>query len=366
MKKAFLLTIFIIQFLNAGAQTKIFENQELRDSLEVCKNHIYNYQFDQAKEIIRYINSKTPNHPLNPFLYGLLYFWENFPLTPDNPNVTSFIDSLNQCIAMSQEILHTDRENPEINLLLLTSRALLMMYYADNGIYLKAFEHIYPGYKLAMKSFQLRESNDEFNYYTGLFNYYREEYPKAHPIYKPFVYFLKKGNTQKGLEELQYTAENCILMDTEAYVFLVIIYLNYENNPPKALKFAEKLYNSKSNNRFFLARYIELKLVANDSSKVEKLLQKLFNESVNDQFALMLAYIYKGLYEEKYNKNYTIASYDYKKGLRLAEKYNSYADNFRAYALFGLSRIYKLKEKDDMAEEYYEKAEEIAKYDYYF
>ncbi len=368
MKQALTL-IFVIFFLQfSQAQVKIFENVQLLDSIEVCIDHIYNYQFDSAKVLIEYIDEQTANHPIGTFLYGMYYYWINYPLTPDSEYVSAFLDSLTCCINITQRILHDDKNNAEINLLSLTSRALLMMYYADNGIYRKAIEHIYPQYKLAMKSFRLRERNAEFNYYTGLYNYYREEYPKAHPIFKPVVYFMKRGNTKKGLEELRYTTENCIFMDTEAYVFLVIIYLNYENNPKKALKYARELYNLNLNNRFFLARYIELKLVAKDSARVEELIQKLLVRSEQDEFTKMLAYIYKGMYEEIYNQNYTIAMYDYKKGLKLAEKYEIYgiANNFKTYAYLGLSRIYKIKEKEDLSEKYYEKAEDAAKYDYYF
>lgn len=366
MKQALTLIFVILFFQFSQAQEKIFENEQLLDSIEVCIDHIYNYQFDSAEVQLKYIRSQTNNHVINPFLYGLFYYWKSYPLTPENEYVSNFIDSLHLSIELSQKIVHNNKESLEGNFILLTSRALLMMYYGDNGIYIKAIEHVYPVYKLVMKSFNLRKRNNEFNYYTGIYNYYREKYPKAHPIYKPVVYFLRKGDTKKGLEELQYAAENCIFMDTEAYIFLVIIYLNYENNPEKALKYAKVLYNLNENNRFFLARYIELKLVAKDSAGVEELIQKLFEKSEQDDFTTMLAYIYKGMYEERFNENFTIALYDYKKGLKLAEKYNSYANNFKAYAFLGLSRIYKRKEKKDLAEMYFEKAEDIARYDYYF
>lgn len=366
MRFILILLFPLFLYYSSNAQESVFENKQLLDSIEVCIDHIYNYQFDSAEVQLKYIRSQTNNHAINPFLYGLFYYWKCYPLIPENEYVSNFIDSLHRSIEISQKMVNNNNESLEGNYILLTSRALLMMYYADNGIYMKAFEHIYPCYKLVMKSFQLREGNDEFKYYTGLFNYYREEYPKAHPMYKPLVYFLKKGNTQKGLEELQYTAENCIFMDTEAYVFLIIIYLNYENNPEKALEYATKLYNLNKNNRYFLARYIELKLVAKNSDKVEELIQKLFKKSEQDDFTTMLAYIYKGIYEERFNENYTIALSNYKKGLELAEKYNTYANNFKTYAFIGLSRIYKMKEMIDLAEKYFEMAEDTARYDYFF
>jgi len=366
MRKYILVIGFIFLLKPADSQISIYKNQQLLDSIEICVDYIYNYQFGEAQPLIRYIGEQSPKHPISTFLWGMLYYWQNFPLTPANVYSLSFVDSLERSVEISYGILEDDSENPEVNLLLLTGRSFLMMYYADNKIYRKAFEHIYPGYKLTMKSFYFREHLEEFNYYTGLFNYYREEYPKAHPMYKPLVYFLRDGNTEKGLEELYYTSQNCIFMDTEAYVFLIIIYLNYENNPLMAKKYAEELYNLKSNNRYFLSRLIETKLMARDTTNIEGLLEKLFRVSENDQFTLSLAYIYKGIFEEKYNQNYTIALYDYKKGLKLAEKYDSYLDSFKVYAYLGLSRIYELKQNHELAEEYFEKAENLAIYDYFF
>lgn len=360
------LLFLLFLFRSSYAQENVFENKQLLDSIEVCADHIYNCRFDSARSIIKFLDNQTNNHPINPLLHGLIYYWENFPLSPDNEYAKSFIDSLSRCIEIAEKILDKNSNDIDANLLALTSRMLLMMYYADNGLYFGAFEHVYQSYKLAMKSFDLKNKNNEFYYYTGLFNYYREEYPKAHPIFKPIVYFLRKGNPKKGLEELQFTSQNCVLMDTEANIFLVYIYLFYENNPAKALHYAENLYDNHKNNNIFLSRYIELLLITKNFTKAEIMLDKLKIKSINNEYANMNSSVLQGILEEKYYKNHTKAINHYENGLKRAETFKSYTDSFKTHAYIGLSRIYRLKKNQNLADKYYKKAEEFGNYDYYF
>ena len=62
----------------------------------------------------------------------------------------------------------------------------------------------------------------DFYFFTGLYNYYREAYPEAHPIYKVLAFLFPRGDREKGSAELQNAGANSIMLKAEAYSFLVI------------------------------------------------------------------------------------------------------------------------------------------------
>ena len=64
--------------------------------------------------------------------------------------------------------------------------------------------------------FDLMHKNPEFYYTTGLYNYYREQYPESHPGYKTVVWVLAGGDKEKGLQLLHKASKEALFTKTEA------------------------------------------------------------------------------------------------------------------------------------------------------
>ena len=60
----------------------------------------------------------------------------------------------------------------------------------------------------------------DFYFFTGVYNYYREAYPEAYPVYKPLALLFPKGSKTKGLEDLLIASKNSIFLKAEAFSFL--------------------------------------------------------------------------------------------------------------------------------------------------
>jgi len=345
------------------SQIRIVEDTVLYKLLTKGIDHIYNYEFAEAEDMYDSIAERIPDHPVLPFYKSMIYYWGYFPLIPDGPGSEEFVQSLEEVIAISDSILKKNSEDIEAIFYNLASRSFLILYCADNGLSTKVFSHLGSIYKGILKAFEIQEQFPDFYFYTGLYNYWVEAYPEAHPIYYPFTILCKRGDKESGLTMLEYAFHNAFFMKPEAADFLSIIYLAFENNSSKAVYYMKELHHKFPNNRFFLSRYAELLLMNKDYELAKPIIDTLFHL---DDYNVMKGYIFRGLYREFHKKNRERAKKDYLKGIEMSVSFGPRADYQVAYAYIGLSRYYRDKGDSQNARKYYKMAKESISYHYVY
>ncbi len=357
--------VFFVTSAGLWAQSGIFSNKVVLNEIKAGIDKTYNAEFPEAERIFRDVELHTKGSPAGPLLFGLLYYYEYAPLTPESPGAKPFVDNLNEAISLASKILDKNKNDVEVLAMDMIARALLNMYYVDNGNSMKAIPEIMPIYRTVMKGFTLKDQFNEFYFTTGLYNYYRDAYPEAHPVYKPIAALLRSGNKAEGLRQLHYAADSCIFLRNEALVFLKIIYLNYENDPAQAFQCMQRLNQRFPNNLLFVAGCAETLIMNRQYEQAKPYLYILFSKGKKDMYAMMKAFILKGIYEEKVNRNYATAEKDYLTGLKIAASYGSTVDAYKVYAYYGLSRIYRIQGKIKESQEYRKKGESLARYKYF-
>ena len=358
------LTIVILSIsFQAFSQIKIIEDTVVLRLLTKGVKLTYNYEFSPAEDLYDSIAERLPGHPVLPFYQGLIHYWKNFPLIPGGPGSDDFIRSMEKVIELSNIMHEKDSENIEAIFYNLASRSFLILYYADNGLPAKVILHLGDIYRSVMKGFKIQDLFLDFYFYTGLYNYYIEAYPEEHPIYYAFTILCKRGNKELGLEMLDYAFRNAYFMQLEAGNFLSILYLAFENNPSKAIYYMKEVHKRYPNNHFFLSRYAELLLINKDYELAKSIIDTLF---FLDDFNVMKAYVFRGVYEEFYNKDPEKARDNYLKGVELSVPFGTRADYYVAYAYIGLSRYYRDKSESHNARKYYKMAKESNSYSYVY
>lgn len=332
------------------------------NQIRIGINHVYNCEFTVAENTLNYLQQSYPEHPVTPFFEGLIYYWKYYPLMPGKPGADEFEEVMEETWQRSQ-VLTGEGNDTEGVFFDLMSRAFIVMYYADNGKASKAISHLGKIYRDIMAGFELQSKFNEFYFITGLYNYYREAYPEAHPIYKPAALFFRKGDKTKGIQMLRFAAENTDFMRVEAALFLSLIYINYENNADSALWYASQLHLNYPRNGYFLSKYTEM-LLAN--KQYETALDPILSLMSMDDFNKMKGIIFMGIYEEKKMDDPGKSRIYYEEGLRLAEPYKDQANYIKAYAYIGLSHYF--EEQGDMkqARDYRKKANNASSYDHYY
>ncbi|MBN2813505.1 MAG: hypothetical protein JXQ80_05470, partial [Bacteroidales bacterium] len=235
--------LFIYAAIIAGvlASQNNIKAQVLRDTNTfnlMCRgvDYIYNLQFDQAKEIFGKVSRLYPNHPITYVYSGLITYWENYPLIPSSPGRKKFESDLRKAIELC-DLPYDNRDEAEYLVSNIGARGLLLLFYADNEMSMDVIPLASSTYQYIRKAFDFTGSYDDFYFFTGLYNYYREAYPEAHPVYKPVALLFPKGDRIKGLKELQIAAKGAIVLKAEAYSFLAGIYISFEKNFQQASQY---------------------------------------------------------------------------------------------------------------------------------
>jgi tetratricopeptide (TPR) repeat protein len=334
-----LIFTFIIGFQS-------LQGQVLRDTADINLlkrgvDYIYNLQFEKADEIYRHISHEFPESPI-PYLFkGLIIYWEYYPLLPDSPERNSFEDNMHKSIEICEKKSDKDADYAEYLLTDLCDRGMLLMFYADNGLSMNVFSLATSTYHYIRLSFEHTSEYNDFYFFTGLYNYYREEYPDAHPVYRPLAILFPKGNKVRGLKEMQIAAKNSIFLKADSYSYLSYIYIGYENDYEKSLSYNKTLYNMYPDNILFRTEYIKNLLLLKKYSEAENIIKSWDQTSSNKYFTAQMLF-FNGLLQEKVYNNPSEAESFYNKAIEYLQDFGEYGNEYEAYAYFGLSRLSKM------------------------
>jgi tetratricopeptide (TPR) repeat protein len=355
--------LFIVcAFIQLNCQGNTLINDSL--SLGIIKSgldQIYNYEFDAAYQTLDMLKKKYPEHPVTPIFEGFIHYWKNYPLMPGGEGSEEFELAMKKTWEMADKMKDNPGSNIEGVFFNLMARSFMVMYFSDNGIPAKAITHLRSIYRDVIDGFELQDDFIEFIFITGLYDYYREAFIDAHPVYKPVSIFFRKGNKERGLEYLRRAARECDFMHVEAAQFLTLIHVNFESNPDSAVKYASRLFESYPQNGYFQSKCAEMKIVNQQFDEGLVLVQSLMEI---DDYNRMKGSIYMGMYQEKHLNDLENARRYYEKGLKLAEPFGKRADYSKAYAYMGLSRYYSLKSDSKLAREFRKKAGDATSYKY--
>jgi tetratricopeptide (TPR) repeat protein len=358
-KYYFLLFIFSLHF-NLSVRSQILKDTSTFRLIRQGVDYIYNLQFDEANAIYEKIKSKYPDHPVPSLFKGMMTYWKYFPLIPTSAASSLFEKELYTCIEQCEKAKQISDE-PEYLLAELGARGLLLLYYADNKLSMNVVAMASRTYNLVMHSFDYTNSYYDFYFFTGLYNYYREAYPEAYPVYKAFAILFPKGDRAKGLKELKLAAKNSLFLRAESCTFLTGIYISFENNYPSALIYSKWLHEQYPQNHQFIASFIKNLLLTKRYVEAEKCIEQN-GLSVNSYF-LFQKKIFRGIILEKKYNNLSQAEKQYKEAIKISDDFGNYANEYVAYAYFGLSRIMKEYGNDKLSRSYYKKAMDLAAFE---
>ncbi len=342
MKERFGVLIRCVMCSYFLATTLLLQGQILKDTASVNLlrrgvDNVYNFRFDKARSVTQQLNQSFPGHPVIYLLNGMITYWENYPLIPSFPATLSYEDDMRTCIRLCEEA-HNQDDYAEYLITNLGARGMLLMFLADNNLSDNVFPLAKSTYRLLKQSFNYTSAYPDFYFFTGLYNYYREAYPMAHPIYKVLAFLFPKGDMDKGLMELQIAAKNSIMLKAESLFFLSLIYLNFQDNYQEAYVYGKDLHDLYPANLQFLADYIKYMLLAKKYDEAETLIRSSDNNTGNS-FVQAQFTVFNGIIEEKKYHNYVEAKKYYYKGVNDFSVFGYYGNEYAAYAYFGLSRI---------------------------
>lgn len=317
------------------------EGQVLKDpsTLELVKktvDQMYNMSFSDAGKTCDQINIKYPEHPVVYLLRGMIIYWKNYPLISGSVYSQAFEEQMRLCIDKCDD--YKPENEAEYLLANLCARGSLLLYYDANGMASKVFSLGPSTYKYLRRSFAFTGTFPDFYFFSGLYNYYREAYPAAHPVYRPLFAILPRGDREKGLTELQKAFKESIFMKAEASTFLNSNYKYFEKDFTNASYFSKTIYEKYSRNTVYLINCIEDLLLTGRYDEAEKLILSPGSRTNNRYYQAQFI-ILRGILNEKKYSNVVQARQEYTIGAGNIAEFGEYGFQFAAYAYFGLSRL---------------------------
>jgi hypothetical protein len=349
------IIIFLVTILPANAQM-LNDSVSLR-MIHSCVGDIYNLKISDAKHKCDLLFQKWPGHPAEYLFKGMITYWEYYPLITTSSSRMTFENDLRKCIELCDK--SGKKENPEYLLTNLCARGLLLLFYADNNLSSDVFPLAVSSYWYIRRAFENTGSYADFYYYTGLYKYYREAYPRAYPIYKPLAMLFPRGNIVEGLNDLTIAAQKSIVLKAEALFFLTWIYMTFENNFTKSYDISKALYLSYPSNISYQALFIENLLLNRQYDNAEQLIES-FSGITQNTYYQAHQLIFKGIIQEKKYHDLDQAQVLYNEGIKEIFTFGNFGNDFASFAYFGLSRISKAKNDRENQKLYRKKALDLS------
>lgn len=316
------------------SKSQILKDPSAVELIRKCVDNIYNFKFDEANSLREKVTRAYPGHPVDHLLRAMLLYWENYPMIPSSPACESYQQILEESIKKSESFNPSD--SAEYILSNICSRGLLLLHYSENNLSSDVFPLAKSSYKYIRLAFDFTDTYDDFYFFTGVYNYYREAYPDAYPIYKPFAMLFPKGNRNKGLNELQIASKKSIILKAEAALFLAAAYQTFENDFLSSMKYSRDLHEHYPANLLYKAIYIKSLLLTRNYDLAEKIIN---SSSSSNKYYLAQIQIFNGILQEKKYHDLPRAEELYKMGADEIAPFGDYGKEYAAYAYFGLSRI---------------------------
>ncbi|MTI33462.1 hypothetical protein [Xanthovirga aplysinae] len=356
-----LYSSFFFLSLKGRAQMPVMDDPEMQNLIKRTSDSIYNQNFEASENYLRELKEKLPEHPICPLMQAMVYFWKGMPLDPHDVSFKRYFKSLKEAAKRSDKLLEMDPESPEAIFLALSTHGLLAQHYAEEKSYLQAVREAKKCYEYIKIGFGLTHQYPEFYFSSGMYNYYRVQYPESNPVYRPLMWVFAPGDKELGLEQLQQAIEKALYVRTEAITYLAHINLRYLHNPGEAIYLLSILVGDYPKNPLFQTIYVEALLEDSQYELAKAYIDELLmHENI---YVRMSAEVFKGILLEKAENKSDQAAYYYSHALETSKSVYKKRWNYKSFAHAGLARIAAQKGDKKLAKKHYQEALNNTKYD---
>lgn len=354
-----LFGILLFCCFSASSFAQLLNDNESKQLIIKGLDKLYNYEFKEADIFFQSVKAKYPKHPVTPLLSALQIQWQNLPIEQNQKALTQYLALLEKCQLSAEVLLEEPNRKAEAIFFLTASHGYIALVLNYKKEQIKAANEARKAYGYLKDGKQLTEKNPEFLFTSGLYNFYRVQYPETHPIVKPVMVFFDNGNKKLGINQLEQAVQKSVFSRIEAAFYLMGVCLKYESNYPKALIYSSWLHERYPNNLIYTMRHTESLIMNGKIDDALPLIQQL--KRTNDKVYLLAGNLFEGLINEKFKKNDKAAA-DFYVNVLKTQPNDRYTNDYYAMAYAGLARISIHSGNTKRAEELYRRCLEYAEY----
>jgi tetratricopeptide (TPR) repeat protein len=212
---------------------------------------LYDMDFSTADGVFNQLALQYPDHPVSPFLHGLLPWWA-MQLEPDDTSQDdAFLADMDEVIDRCDRRLKANRNDVDAMFFKSGALAFRGRLHADRKRYLRAARDGKQALGYLRDVLARDPGNDDLYFGIGLFDYLADVVPKRYKILRPFALFFPKGDRARGLAELDRAMTRGRFVPTETAYSLLQVDYQFEQNYPEALRMVRWLRQRYPDNSLF-------------------------------------------------------------------------------------------------------------------
>ena len=212
---------------------------------------LYDMKLPEAEAVFDRIETRFPDHPIGPFLKGLLVWWQILPDLHDTTHDEAFFEAMAEVIDRSDRLLKRDGEAFDAMFFKGAALGFRGRLRSNRKAWFKAALDGKQAMTYVLRIAEADTSNADYLFGKGVYDYFAAMVPQKYPVVKPFMAFFPGGDRDRGLRELRRTAEEGRFIRTEAVYFLLQIHFLYEPDFEQSLHYARLLRAWYPDNAFF-------------------------------------------------------------------------------------------------------------------
>lgn len=354
VKMKYFTLFFLLCYSTATAQ--FLDDAKAKTTVSKALEKMYNEEWTAANTLLEGVHKKYSTHPVSWLLKATELQLRYTPIESYPIHFEKYMDFLYKCNSLAEEGLKAGNWKEEFTFYMLASCGYIAQSYHHQKEYLKAVAEGRRAYSYMKDGFGMATVNPDFYFTNGLYRYYRERYPETHPTIKPFIVFFAKGNKSVGIADLHKARNKAVFTKTEASMFLVGIFLKYENDPKNILSIASELHTKYPRNQVFYMRYIE-SLIALDKNDLALSELRKFKNLGEGALGQLSYYLFLAQITQKKN----LSQVYYAKALQVKAK-GRFVEDYRSMAYVGLVESFLVENDKEKARQFLKEAEELAEY----
>jgi hypothetical protein len=356
--KRLLLLIFCV-FSSSTIFAQLLNDTESKQLIIKGLDKLYNYEFKDADSFFQKVKTKYPKHPVSPLLSALQLQWQHLPVEKNPKILAQYIALLEKCQTLAEPLLNDHSRKAEGTFFMVASHGYIALVLNDKKDQVKAANEARKAYGYLKDGRKWTDKNPEFLFTSGIYNFYRVQYPETHPAVKPIMIFFEDGNKKLGLSQLEQAIQKSVFSRIEAAYYLTGVNLKYEANYAKALIYSTWLHERYPNNLLYTMRHAETLVFNGKYDEASALIPAL--KKSNDKVYVLAALTFEALIAEKSKKNDKQASESYNLVLKI-QPTDRHTNDYYAMAFAGLARIANRAGNPTRATDLYNKCLEYAEY----
>lgn len=235
----------------AAAPPSVLDDPFVQRQAQRGLDHLYNMEFAEAARFFERVDRRYPDHPIGPFLKALNTWWKVLLDLSDTSHDDAFFAEMDEVIRRSDRLLKRDKENFDAFFFKGAALGFRGRLRSNRGDWFKAAMDGKRAMDYVLAVAEKAPENHDYIFGKGIYDYYAAVIPDRYPFTKPVMVFFPQGDRERGIRELQRTAQHGRYIQTEAVYFLLQIYYLFEHDYANSVASVSWLRDRHPNNSFF-------------------------------------------------------------------------------------------------------------------